>query len=84
MTYGFCTANLHFTPDIVIASSLFLAISQSGEITGCYINPLITVGTYIDNRHKKLTIYLIAQMLGALIGAFVSWALLGSIEPPYQ
>jgi glycerol uptake facilitator-like aquaporin len=84
VTYGYCTANQHSAPDIVIASSLFLAISQAGEITGGYINPLITVGTYIDNRHKKLTIYLVAQMLGAIIGAFLSWALLGKIDPPYQ
>ena len=30
MTYGFCTANQHSAPDIVVASSLFLAISQAG------------------------------------------------------
>ena len=82
-TYGFSTAGLHEAPDIIIASSLFLAISQSGQITGGYINPLITIGTYFDNRHRKLALYILAQMLGAFIGAFVAWALLGDLPPLY-
>lgn len=84
LTYGICSSGKHFAPDIVIASAFFLAISQSGEITGGYINPIITIGMYIDNRHKKLTLYLIAQFIGAFVGAFISWALLGNIDPPYS
>jgi len=39
---------------------------------------------YIDNRHKKLVLYIFAQFIGALLGAFVSWGLLGTIDPPYS
>lgn len=84
LTYGICSSGKHIAPDIIIASALFLAISQSGEITGGYINPIVTIGTYIDNRHKKLLLYLLAQFIGALLGAFISWVLLGEIEPPYK
>lgn len=84
LTYGICSSGRHVAPDIIIASALFLAISQSGEITGGYITPIVTIGTYIDHRHKKLMLYLVAQFLGALLGALVSWVLLGEIDPPYQ
>lgn len=84
LTYGICSSGMHVAPDIIIASALFLAISQSGEITGGYINPLVTIGTYIDRRHKKLLLYIVAQLLGALLGAFISWGLLGAIEAPYH
>lgn len=30
LTYGICTSGRHVAPDIIIASALFLAISQSG------------------------------------------------------
>lgn len=84
LTYGGCSASLHIAPDVVIAASLFLAISLTGEITGGYINPLITIGTWIDKRHRKLGLYLLAQLLGALVGAFWSWALLGPLPPIYH
>jgi glycerol uptake facilitator-like aquaporin len=84
LTYGVSSSGLHVAPDIIVAASLFLAISLTGEITGGYINPIISIGTYIDKRHDKLAIYLLAQMLGAFIGAFFSWALLGDIAPPYH
>jgi glycerol uptake facilitator-like aquaporin len=71
-------------PDVVIAASLFLAISLTGEITGGYINPLITIGTWIDKRHRKLGLYMFAQVLGAVAGAFWSWALLGPLPPIYH
>ena len=38
---------------------------------------------FIDNRHKKLLLYLFAQFIGALMGAFISWGLLGNISPPF-
>lgn len=84
LTYGVSSAGLHVAPDVIVAASLFLAVSLTGEITGGYINPIISIGTYIDNRHRKLGTYLLAQFLGAFIGAFFSWALLGDIPPPYQ
>ena len=39
---------------------------------------------WVDNRHKKLALYLIGQFLGAFIGAFIAWLLLGTISPPFQ
>ena len=47
LTYGFCSSGLHDTPDIIIAASMFLAVSLTGEVTGGYINPIITIGTFV-------------------------------------
>lgn len=84
LVYGSCSSGLHVAPDVIVAASFFLAVSLTGEVTGGYINPLITLGTYVEHRHNKLKLYLAAQLLGAFLGALWSWALLGSIEPPYQ
>lgn len=84
LTYGVCASSLHIAPDVIVAASLFLAISLTGEITGGYINPLISIGTYIDDRHNKLTTYLLAQFMGAFVGAFFSWGLLGGIAAPFH
>jgi glycerol uptake facilitator-like aquaporin len=84
LVYGACSAGLHVAQDIIVAASLFLAVSLTGEVTGGYINPLITIGTYVEHRHNKLKLYLGAQMLGAFLGALWSWAILGNIEAPYQ
>jgi glycerol uptake facilitator-like aquaporin len=84
LVYGCCSSGLHVAPDIIVAASLFLAVSLTGEVTGGYINPLITIGTFVEHRHNKLALYLMAQLLGAFLGGLWSWALLGTIEPPYQ
>lgn len=84
IVYGACSAGLHVAPDIIVAASLFLAVCLTGEVTGGYINPVITLGTYVEGRHNKLGLYLSAQLIGAVLGGLWSWALLGNIEPPYQ
>ena len=47
------------------------------------MNPLVTIGMFVDNRHRKLVLYLLGQFLGALLGAFIAWGLLGDIAPPF-
>lgn len=79
LVYGCCSSGLHVAPDIIVAASLFLAVSLTGEVTGGYINPIITLGTYVESRHNKLALYLVAQTMGALLGGLWSWALLGTV-----
>lgn len=84
LVYGACSSSLHIAPDIIVACALFLAVSLTGEVTGGYINPAITIGMYIENRHNKLKVYLVGQVLGAFLGGLWSWALIGDIEPPFH
>ncbi|MGN0021050.1 MAG: MIP family channel protein [Sphingobacterium hotanense] len=44
-----------------------------GGISGCHINPAVTIGVLVSGRisFKDAIVYIIAQLIGALIGAFV-------------
>jgi aquaporin Z len=51
-----------------------------GPISGCHINPAISLGAYINNRisSKELCYYITAQVIGGFIGAGILFALLKS------
>ena len=64
------------TPAGVIATSLsfglvIVAMAYSiGNISGCHINPAVTIAMFIDERidKKDCIAYIISQILGALSG----------------
>ncbi|TJY66555.1 MIP family channel protein [Sphingobacterium alkalisoli] len=49
-----------------------------GGISGCHINPAVTIGVLVAGRisAKDAAIYIVAQLVGALLGAFVLQTLL--------
>ncbi|MHA6730124.1 aquaporin [Devosia sp. A369] len=51
-----------------------------GPISGCHINPAISLGFYLDGRMDLLSMFQhwIAQFAGALVGALILWAIVGS------
>jgi len=51
-----------------------------GPISGCHINPAITLAAYINQRItcKELSYYMIAQVIGAFIGSGIIFALIKS------
>lgn len=56
-----------------------------GPISGCHINPAVSVGAYIAGRldGRRLLGYVVAQSLGAIIGAALVYAIaLG--DPAYK
>ena len=57
--------------------SLLCAAFLFGGITGCHINPAVTVGMWAAKRTeaKDVPFYLIGQVLGAAVGAFAIWAI---------
>ncbi|WP_394843439.1 aquaporin Z [Pendulispora brunnea] len=48
-----------------------------GPISGCHINPAVTVGLIVAGRHDKkdLTGYVVAQILGGIVAAGVLYAI---------
>ncbi len=56
-----------------------------GPISGCHINPAVSVGAYVAGRlsGKKLLGYITAQSLGAVIGASLVYAI-ATGEPTYK
>ena len=48
-----------------------------GGISGCHINPAITLGVWLSKRMsgKEAGMYMLFQVIGALIGAAILWVL---------
>ena len=48
-----------------------------GKVSGCHINPAITLGVWLSGRMKgsEAAMYMLFQVLGALIGSAILWAL---------
>ncbi|HEU0220992.1 MAG TPA: aquaporin [Paracoccaceae bacterium] len=56
-----------------------------GPVSGCHINPAVSLGAYLAGRlgMADLVGYVIAQVLGAIVGAFVLYLIVqGQIAPP--
>lgn len=53
-----------------------------GPISGCHINPAITIGMAIDGRMEKQDIigYIVAQFIGGIIGALLLWFIVGQTD----
>ena len=53
-----------------------------GRVSGCHINPAITIGMLIDGRIEKndATFYIIAQFIGGIVGALLLWLIIGQMD----
>ncbi|MCL2388904.1 MAG: MIP family channel protein [Elusimicrobia bacterium] len=51
-----------------------------GPISGCHINPAITLGAYLDKRISKVEAlnYVVYQFAGGILGAFVLYVLVSN------
>jgi aquaporin Z len=60
--------------------SLLCAAYLFGHISGCHINPAVTIGMWALRRTdaRDVPIYIVGQLLGAALGGFVIWAILAS------
>lgn len=48
-----------------------------GGISGCHINPAITLGVYLSGRMnmKDMAMYIVFQVIGAILGSAILYAL---------
>jgi aquaporin Z len=48
-----------------------------GHISGCHLNPAVTVGLWAGGRHPagEVLPYVVAQVIGAIAGAFVLYVI---------
>ena len=53
-----------------------------GGISGCHINPAITLGCWLSKRmsSKDAIMYMVFQVVGALIGSAILWLLVSNVE----
>lgn len=51
-----------------------------GGISGCHINPAITLGVYLSGRMnmKDMAMYIVFQVIGAILGSAILYALVST------
>ena len=76
-----------FTGGNLVATALAFGLSVVamayciGRVSGCHINPAITVGMLINGKIEKndAIFYIVAQFIGGIIGALLLWIICGQI-----
>ncbi|MGM9832075.1 MAG: MIP family channel protein [Candidatus Limisoma sp.] len=53
-----------------------------GGISGCHINPAITLGVWLSGRMKckEAAVYMVAQVIGAILASSILFALTSNVE----
>lgn len=56
---------------------VFIGVIVAGPSSGAHLNPAVTIGLAIAGKFAwaDVTLYIIAQLLGAITGAFLTWLL---------
>lgn len=57
------------------AVGVFTGVLISAPVSGAHLNPAVTIALYLVNKFEidKVPVYIAAQMLGAMFGAFLVW-----------
>lgn len=90
LAFGFGVAGASFATGVVITALAFglvlLALAYVlGPISGCHINPAVTMGVWLSGRIPltEAAGYWIAQLIGGISGALLLWGTL-SCSPLYH
>lgn len=59
------------------ALAVFAGVVIAGPVSGAHLNPAVTIGLALANKFEwsKVPLFILAQLLGAMIGAFLNWAM---------
>ncbi len=71
---------------LMFAIGVFIGVYASGDISGGHLNPAVTItmAMFTDFEWRKVVPYIIAQLIGAFIAAFVIWLLFNPITASYE
>lgn len=60
--------------------ALLVVVASIGHVSGAHVNPAVTVGLAFTRRFpwRYVPAYLVAQLLGAVLGALATWATFGN------
>ena len=70
-----------------VGLTLLVFVYAIGGLSGCHLNPAVTVGLVASRRFPLLAgiIYLVTQLAGALLARFIAGLnLVGTLAPDYQ
>jgi aquaporin Z len=71
---------------VAFGFSLLVAAYAIGSISGCHINPAVTLGLWVIGKTKtrELPFYIVGQVIGGLIGALVIYIIAKSSAIPFS
>ena len=60
--------------------ALLIVVASIGHVSGGHVNPAVTLGLAVTGRFpwRYVPAYLLAQLVGALLGALATWATFGT------
>jgi aquaporin Z len=69
---------------LLIGSALMVVVYMGGHISGGHYNPAVTIAVYLRGKFLAGDVapYIVAQILGGTMGAYLSWLLLGASFAP--
>jgi aquaporin Z len=90
LSFGFGTAGSSFAAGVVATALAFGLVLLTlayvlGPISGCHINPAVTIGAWLARRipFAEALGYWVAQFVGGILGALLLWATF-SASPLYS
>src|SRR4029077_1722940 len=71
------------TISFAFAFAIFAAVYSVGHISGCHINPAVTIALFATRKIDSRTagIYIVAQLIGATLGAVLTYIILIGNDP---
>ena len=71
------------TISFAFAFAIFAAVYSVGHISGCHINPAVTIALLATRKIDSRTagIYIVAQLVGAIVGAVLTYIILIGNDP---
>jgi glycerol uptake facilitator protein len=71
------------TISFAFAFAIFAAVYSVGHISGCHINPAVTIGLLVTRKIDSVTAvwYIAAQVVGAILGAVLTLIILQGNDP---
>jgi aquaporin Z len=87
LSFGFATAGQVPAAGVVVTALAFglvlLALAYAlGAISGCHVNPAVTLGFLIARRIPlaEAVVFWVAQIVGAILGALVLWGMFNGAQ----
>jgi len=86
LTIGLVVTPGHDRPmaPLVIGSVLMVLVYMGGHVSGAHYNPAVTLAVFLRKKlpGRDVAPYMIAQLLGAMVGAYLSYILLDRTFAP--